>query len=153
MSKVYIYLAGPVSGQTDQQANTWREEFARSLAPFNIVGVSPIRYEPVKPEERYLDEGQYDLELARQIITKNRIDVKRCDLTLAFMPTLSKGTLQEIGWAYGMEKPIIVVSDLGDVLMNPVIMGSCPWRFRYDEGAGLDKALEVIIGLFHVYSN
>jgi nucleoside 2-deoxyribosyltransferase len=148
---VYIYLAGPVSGKTDDEANLWRTKFAHRLESIGMVGVSPIRYEPVKPDGAYLEEGQYDLELARQIITKNRLDVQRCDLTLAYMPTESRGTLQEIGWAYGMEKPIVVVSDLAQVLFNPVIMGSCPWRFRDDDGEGLTQAFQVIRGLFSVY--
>lgn len=152
MSKVYVYLAGPVSGATSQEATGWREGVQGALRRIHpdIIGVSPVRYEPIMDGETHLRVGEYNQELCNQIVAKNRLDVKRCDLLLAYLPSLSTGTLQEIGWAYGMEKPIIVVSPLASVLYHPVIMGSVPWRFG--EPGGFKEALKVIRGLFEEYA-
>ena len=151
--RIYVYLAGPVSGVSGEAANSWRDIIQNALQTIhpNIRGVSPVRYEPVMDGEDYLRVGDYSLELALQITAKNRLDVKRSDIVLAYMPTLSSGTFQEIGWAFGMEKPIILVSPLPEVLEHPVIMGSCPWRFDSKQ-QGFKKALETIRGLFEEYA-
>ena len=152
--KNYIYLAGPVANQSQEEATVWRSLFSDALQGVspNLVGVSPVRYEAdVHPEDRFLGEGEYDLTLARQITAKNRLDVKKCSALLAYMPTMSTGTLSEIGWAYGMEKPIIIVSPLTAVTEHPVLMGTTPWIFDYDGGKGFRHAMEVIRGLFEVY--
>lgn len=154
MSKVYIYLAGPVAGKDDTEANEWRNIVTAALATVspNIIGVTPLRYEPVThPAGRYLKEGEYSLNQSQQITAKNRLDVRRCDLTFAYLPSLSTGTFLEMGWAFGHDKPIIVVSPLLEVLEHPVVMGTAAWRFNSQEG-GFKDAMLCIKGLFEVYA-
>ena len=153
MSNIYIYLAGPVANESHEAANMWRSLFTEALAAVNpsLIGVSPIRYETaIHPTDRYLGEGEYDESLARQITAKNRLDVKRCDLLLAYLPHGSTGTVSEIGWAYGMEKPIIIIAGPEELRFHPVLMGETPWIFDPNDG-GFRKAMEVIRGLFEVY--
>jgi nucleoside 2-deoxyribosyltransferase len=78
------------------------------------------------------------------------LDVKRCDLLLAYLPTESRGTISEIGWAFGMEKPIIIISSIKDVREHPVLMGQTPWIFDPQQ-KGFGEAMMVIRGLFEVY--
>lgn len=150
--KTFIYLAGPVGGQTNEEANVWRNLFAQAMdnaSDGHIVGVSPLRNEAPKDGVTY-DTNYTSLDSAA-ITAKNMLDVARCDLTLAFLPSVSIGTLQEIGWATAAKKPIILVSDLGLVMDNAIIQATVPWRFAYDEGKGFRRALDTITDLYGVY--
>ena len=44
--KKYIYLAGPIAGCTEEEATSWRD-YVNSMLPYGIVGISPLRCEPV----------------------------------------------------------------------------------------------------------
>ncbi len=151
---IYVYLAGPITGCTTGQANAWRDMIYANL-PTEIIGVSPLRCEPIKGE-RYAPEYNDNQFGTPQVIgAKNKEDVRRCDITLAYLPPAnppSVGTLQEIGWATGMGKPVILVTDNAYVLQNAVIKATVPWRFTEKEG-GFTKAVEVIGGIFSVYAN
>lgn len=151
---IYIYLAGPITGCTDGEANDWRSKMEADLESMGFVGVSPLRCEPIvgnvyQPE---YDDNQFGH--PQVIAAKNKEDVRRCDLTFAYLPAehpASVGTLQEIGWAAGMDKPIILLTDNDYVRNNAVIKATVPWRFTEAEG-GWCKSLEVIEGIFGVYT-
>ena len=159
---IYVYLAGPISGCNVGEANDWREEMIDLLeaAPKDMLwnhgfkGVSPLRCEPIVGE-RYAPEYDDNKFGHPQVIAaKNKEDVRRCDVTFAYFPAeqpASVGTLQEIGWASGLGKPIILVTDNDYVRENAVIKATVPWRFTEAEG-GFEKAVEVIEGIFGVYS-
>lgn len=153
MNKVYVYLAGPITGQTGGGANAWRSLVTTALESVspNIIGVSPLRCEPPGPSGIYLpQDGDNQFGTPQVIAAKNYEDVKRCDVVLAYMPSMSIGTLQEMGWAVGMRKNVVLISTLDDVLENPVIKATIPWRF-HAEDQGFKKALEVIKGVYEVY--
>ena len=113
MNKKYIYLAGPIAQCSYQEANDWRD-YIRSELHQNIIGISPLRCEPMHGETygpgndpRYNSPGA--------IAAKNWYDTENCDLILAYLPRElnerrpSYGTTIEIGWAIGLKKPIILV--------------------------------------------
>ena len=118
MLKKYIYLAGPIAGLNEQEATEWRKGVVDTL-PHGIVGISPLRCEPLKQGMVYTDDGATDpmWSDARAINAKNWLDTESADLVLAFLPKEmnerrpSIGTIIEIGWAIGLRKPLIVVSD------------------------------------------
>lgn len=85
--KPKIYLAGPIFGATGGEANDWRRDMTARLAPHGIVGISPLRCEPIVG-------ARYDLHYAdpcfgtpEAILAKNFLDLRACDLTLAYLPT------------------------------------------------------------------
>ena len=45
--KKYVYLAGPIAGCTEEEATEWRE-YVCTYFPHGIVGISPLRCEPLK---------------------------------------------------------------------------------------------------------
>jgi len=159
MSKIFIYLAGPISGQTTENANDWRDEFTAKLRERNpnFIGVSPLRceppgkdgiYSPSYPDERF--------GTPKVIACKNRMDVRLCHATLAYLPDdKSLGTISEVNWANEDEKPTIIVTGSARVRDNPVIQRT-PWIFHYDHDLltyhAFDQALDVIEGLFEVYT-
>ena len=56
--KKFIYLAGPIAGLNEKEATTWRDEVHQKF-PYNIVGISPLRCEPLKEGMTYT--STYDL--------------------------------------------------------------------------------------------
>ena len=151
--KKYIYLAGPIAGCTEEEATSWREDIINML-PHNIVGISPLRCEPLKEGMTYTEEGASPKMWSdpRAIATKNWLDTESCDLVLAYLPKElnekrpSYGTVIEIGWAIGLRKPLIVVSDDKYLMGHPLIQHNASWRL-----GSLEDAAEVIIGLFGEY--
>ena len=151
--KKYIYLAGPIAGCTQEEATEWRDHIC-TFFPYGIVGISPLRCEPLKDGMTYTEPGATEKKWSdpRAIATKNWLDTESCDLVLAYLPKAlnerrpSYGTTIEIGWAIGLRKPLIVVSD-DDYLMNhPLIKHNASWRFD-----NLEDAADVIVGLFSDY--
>lgn len=152
----YIYLAGPIAGCTDNEANDWRDEFSlrlRKMFGGKVAGISPLRCEPPNVSGRY--ELNYEDVLfgtARAISTKNLYDVKACDMMLAYMPRElnerrpSYGTIVELGWAYAFGKPVIVVTDDPYLRQHPVV-GLCVGWFLKTFG----EAFELIDGIMGNY--
>ena len=151
--KKYIYLAGPIAGCTQEEATEWRE-YICTFFPHGIVGISPLRCEPLKEGMTYTQEGATDKMWSdpRAINAKNWLDTESADLVLAYLPKEmndrrpSIGTIIEIGWAIGLKKPLIVVSDDKQVMEHPLIECNAAWRLD-----NLEDAVEVIIGLFGDY--
>ena len=104
--------------------------------------------------DRYTDDGATDpmWSDARAINAKNWLDTESADLVLAFLPKEmnerrpSIGTIIEIGWAIGLRKPLIVVSDDEYMMEHPLIQRNASWRLD-----NLPDAVEVITGLFGDY--
>lgn len=90
MSKPLIYLAGPIFQCTEGEAKDWRAYVESALAPHGIVTVSPLRCEPLVGE-RY-DTAYQDpcFGQPKSILAKNMLDLKRCDMTLAFFPPVTE---------------------------------------------------------------
>lgn len=148
MVKKYVYLAGPIEGCDEDEANGWRLR-VQNMLPHNIVGISPLRCEPLK--EICVDKMWTN---PRAISTKNWYDTENCDLILAYLPKKlnerrpSIGTIIEIGWAIGLRKPLIIVSDDNYLINHPLIKDNSSWCLT-----NIDDAVEVIIGLFGDYVN
>ena len=151
--KKYIYLAGPIAGLTDVEATEWRG-WVKERLRYGIVGISPLRCEPLKEGMVYTDDGATDpmWSDARAINAKNWLDTESSDLVLAYLPKEmndrrpSIGTIIEIGWSIGLRKPLIVVSDDEYLMEHPLIQRNASWRLE-----NLEDAVEVITGLFGDY--
>jgi nucleoside 2-deoxyribosyltransferase len=159
--KAFVYLAGPILGQTEGQANNWRERVADKLKDHGIVGISPLRCEPIHgpvygtgyPDEKFGSP--------RAILSKNMFDVKRCDMTLAYLPKPvvdisrwpydqphhSWGTMQELAWARAFDRPAILVTNDTSIRDHPVLNASAGWVLET-----LDEATEVLIGILGGYT-
>lgn len=143
-----VYLAGPIGGCTKGEANDWRIDLEERLADHDIQGISPLRCEPVI-DERYAAEGYPDEKFgtARAIGSKNEMDVRMCDMVIAYLPSISMGTLIEIGMAHALNKPVIIVSGEPDINFHPVIQHCASWRLT-----DIDDAVEVVIGVLGDYT-
>ena len=111
-----VYLAGAIKGLTYKRGNDWREYAIRELARDGIIGVSPLRAKDFLDEVGILNEeyDEHPLTAQKGTITRDRFDVKSCNIMLANLLGLEKitlGTMIEYGWADAYRKPIITVME------------------------------------------
>jgi nucleoside 2-deoxyribosyltransferase len=150
---IRIYLAGPITGCTEGQANDWRTDFAARLESIRIRGISPLRCEPLHGPVYGSTYNDSRFGTAKAISSKNLMDLRRCDLTLAYFPYAetarvpSIGTILEIGAAHENGKPIIVVSEHPKTSDHPVLNAFAGWML-----SDLNEAFETIQGLFGEYT-
>ena len=147
-----VYLAGPIAGLTEGEAKDWRNDVAHDLKIAGFIPVSPLRSEPAINGiyQLYYDDPLYGTKEA--IAAKNELDVRSCNITLAYMPREfskrrpSYGTTVEVAWAYALSKPVILVSDDPYVFEHPLISRCASWKL-----GTLEEAVRLIIGTFSVY--
>ena len=150
--KKYVYLAGPILGCTKGEANDWRHYVAEKLEEHGIVGISPLRCEPLTGERYTLEYPDPRFGVPRAIAAKNKHDVQNCDITLAYMPAemgidVSIGTVIECGWADAYDKQVILVSDHAKIVQHPVLDAVVDWKL-----GTLDEAIDVCVGLLGGYT-
>jgi nucleoside 2-deoxyribosyltransferase len=81
-----IYLAGPIFGTTGAEANDWRRDMTERLAPHGIIGISPLRCEPMVGDRYDLHYADPCFGTPEAILAKNFLDLRACHLTLAYLP-------------------------------------------------------------------
>ena len=116
LMKKFVYLAGPIEGCNKEEITIWRNKCYVGFLE-NIIGINPYRAESEPNTE----------ETRKRIVMKNYMDVTSSDLILATMPREinnrrpSYGTTMEIGWAYSMQKPVVIVSDDLEIHDHPLL--------------------------------
>lgn len=153
MNKPTVYLAGPIAGCNKGQANDWRKYVDEHLQKHNIVGVSPLRCEPLigKKYELVYDDPKFGT--PRAIKAKNSYDVRNCNMTIAYLPAnivekrASWGTAWELGGIYFLGKPSIVVTDSEYLTKHPLVGGAADWCLD-----NLDDAIDVCVGILGGYN-
>ncbi len=125
--KKTIYLAGPITGMNHDEARYgWRKEFSDMVDDAGLDHIfcsSPMRGKEFLKGLGTLgsDQSQYsehEMATSSGITTRDRNDVKTCDLVVAcFLESegrLSGGTFIEYGWADAWRKPIVVIGSKDD---------------------------------------
>jgi len=155
VNKKYVYLAGPILGCTKGEANDWRQYVHQQFLAYDdrnvIVGISPLRCEPLIGDRYSTDYPDPRFGTPEAIAAKNMHDVQNCDMILAYMPkemgdNISLGTICEIAWARAWDKQIILVSDHPKILKHPVVQACRNWQL-----STLDEAIEVCAGVLGGY--
>jgi hypothetical protein len=118
MSKPKVYLSGPITGCTYEQATGWREEATRRLWP-DIRTFSPMRGLEDKVGHSYLDFYQdHPTQNQQSATARDRFDVRQSDLILVnllgALDRVSIGTIMEVAWADAFDKFIIVAMEGDD---------------------------------------
>lgn len=120
-----IYLAGPINGCSDSQANDWRGWFR------NHTGHRFL--DPMRRDYR----GRED-DCVAEIVNGDITDIDDCTVFLANCWQVSRGTAMEIFYAYRAGKYVILVVPEGQRIS--------PW-LRYHSHhivATLDEAAELL---------
>jgi len=107
-----VYLAGPITGLTfEGAADGWRAQVP-ALLP-GVRCLSPLRGIETLARE-YLPVKHVSGDDAKQIVTRDFNDIKTCDALLVnFLGAerVSIGTCWELGAAYTLQKPVVVVME------------------------------------------
>jgi len=123
-----VYLAGPISGLTYDEATGWRNAIATELAEFGIKCQSPMR---AAIHLRHADGVLGDCEIQagtkpaveamstpKGVVVRDKFDSTRCDLLLVNLLKAKKvsiGTCVEIGWANANDIPIVLVMEKDNI--------------------------------------
>jgi nucleoside 2-deoxyribosyltransferase len=94
-----IYLAGPINGCTDDEANGWRQGFIERLAGKGFVFLDPMVRDY---------RGRED-ECVAEIVEGDKGDIDACDTFLAYCWQTSWGTGMEILYAWETGKHVLLV--------------------------------------------
>lgn len=121
-----VYLAGPISGQAYKGATEWREYATSILNPLGIQTASPLRFKSYLKDELDIADsyGKYVLSTPKAIYTRDRWDVLRSDVILANFVGAEKvsiGTVLELGWADGFEKPVVIAMEDGNIHQHAMV--------------------------------
>lgn len=112
-----VYLAGPITGLTYDEAVTWREVAQKAL-PDWVACRSPMRYKEYLKNKGKLDAFAHPTDspfsTSKAIFTRDKNDVRTSDLLLVnFLGATEKsiGTIAEISLAHAWDKPIVVAME------------------------------------------
>ena len=118
-----VYLAGPISGLTFQEANQWRVELAEELAELGIESFNPLA------PDKELDDGRIITHTdcpegitGEDIFNRDVAWINESDLVVANFnaPHFSPGTMWELGYAYAMDIPIVTLGK-EDQISHPFV--------------------------------
>lgn len=123
-----VYLAGPITGVSYGAAVDWREQARMFLAPFGVLGYSPMRAKDYLQDESVIKsfyQADTPLSTSRGIMTRDRWDVRTADLVLMNLlgaQRVSIGTMMEAAWADLLRTPIVLVMEAGNLHEHPMLL-------------------------------
>jgi nucleoside 2-deoxyribosyltransferase len=134
MSKIRIYLAGPITDQSYAGATGWRKELSQQFElyfPGHFQFLSPMRDKIELSNEVCMNKGYSDVSILctpQSIVTRDLSDVRRSDLIILGYPEadmpVSFGTGAELGIAYENRKPVVAYFNPGHALCShPFVTG------------------------------
>jgi len=100
-----IYLSGGIAGLIDEEAYGWRKKVR---AHYYRIGSTVVTVIPTRLQYR----PDMDLrDAAKWLVKRDKFDILRSDIVLAYCPRPSWGTAMEIIHAYKNDKWVVVVCD------------------------------------------
>jgi nucleoside 2-deoxyribosyltransferase len=141
-----VYLAGGIAGLTKEEALGWRLETAYKLKSLSIEGLIPnsLLSNNVDKDRPYTADFSKESEALSEVFTSDIEMINRSDLVFARLDTAkSFGTAWELGYAYGIDKPIILVVN-EDMVHHPFVQG-CAEVVCTDWKDGLQEVLKWLI--------
>lgn len=155
--KPYVYLAGPVSGLSYDEANDWRVKVTRVLLP-DIICLNPLRGKehlasktsPIMPSP--MDGFCTD----QAIVMRDYNDVLRSAAVLVHLvpPShssslgsdhISIGTLFELAWAFRLRKIVVATGVDADTAYNHPFVRQAVTYFAADLPDAVDFMKTVLI--------
>lgn len=149
--KKKVYLAGPISGLTWNETETWRDNFRRQLLDVSphIVGYSPLRDKDKEMLVGPIADSYEDTLFSSQraIMSRDFFDVKTSDAIVANLSeakTVSMGTVMEIAWAYQLRIPVIIICEPDNKVHDHSMIREAANWWVHD----VNTALQVVYTLF-----
>jgi nucleoside 2-deoxyribosyltransferase len=130
MSKKIIYLAGPMTGCTDEEMFGWRNEAKR------ILGNQFFILDPTDRDYRGKEEENYD-----QIVLDDLKDIANSDIVLVKFDKVSAGTCMEMVYAWQDGRTNVYVINEKNLVLSPWVL-----YHSDDVFSDLGAALKYIMG-------
>lgn len=146
-----VYLAGPISGLTFDDADEWRIYAREMLRRQNIDGLSPLRGKAYlralgSLTTQCLREGEAGImSLPRSIMARDYYDALHCDVLLVNLlgaPRISIGTMMEVAWCYQARTPIVCCMEHDNVHEHAMLSEAIDFRV-----SSLDEALAICVAI------
>jgi nucleoside 2-deoxyribosyltransferase len=140
-----VYLAGPITGLTFDEAITWREPVVDELYLAGIDAYSPLRFKTYLREFGTLEsqyQGVHPLSNDRGIVARDYNDCANRDMILVNLlgaERISVGTVWEIGVGYANRRPIVIAMEEGNAHEHAMINESAGFIVR-----SLEEAVEIV---------
>lgn len=106
-----IYLAGPINGCTDAEANDWR------------TAVKKIHPDCLDPMAR--DYRGKEAESVNAIVEGDKADIDQCDAVLVYFEKPSVGTAMEVLYAWERKTPVVVINRSGKPVSPWLVYHAC----------------------------
>ncbi len=159
-----VYLAGPISICSYDEATAWRDKVTQELAKEDIKALSPLRGKVYLRDmteiadsysERDVEgvdgyDGPKCMSTARGITTRDRMDCMRCSVlfvNLLGTKRISIGTMMEIAWADAARIPIVMILEKEDNPHDHAMVNECI-GYRTDS---LDEGIAIVKHIFAGY--
>jgi nucleoside 2-deoxyribosyltransferase len=152
MNKPIVYLAGGMTGLDAADAREWRWNATSALQQRGIETLSPMRGHPrerfgdgvIKAFDDVAESGGVE-----GVMLRDLTDVRRADALLVNClgaKFISVGTAIELGWAYLLHKPaVIIIEREGNPHdQHPMVRASI--RYRAENLADGIEAVAAILG-------
>lgn len=146
MKQYLLYCAGAITGISYAGSTDWREYVSGKLPSF-ITAVSPMRGKKYLSQEKKVKASYEDIPLSSQkgIMTRDRMDVMRCDMTLVNLlgtEKVSIGSVMEVAWADAFRKPVILVMEKDNLHSHPMLREAAGFIV-----SDLDEAITIAIAV------
>ncbi|MGI0075801.1 MAG: nucleoside 2-deoxyribosyltransferase [Nitrosopumilaceae archaeon] len=137
MKQHKVYLAGPITGESWNEANDWRQEVERHFDinyTHQLVGFSPLRHKHYLKNETKIHRSYEETVFSSQrgIFARDFNDVKTADLVFVNLlntKIISVGTVMEIAWANAFQIPVVLVMEKeNNIHEHPMLHEACPFR-------------------------
>lgn len=121
MHKPVVYLAGPISQVSHDEASTWRAVVAGELDKLGIDSLDPLRGKHRFLAHKPAGDVEYTARnhgiTPQQIVIRDKADIRKSDLVLVNFLDVAKrglmvfGSTMEISYAADQGKPVIIVTN------------------------------------------
>ena len=148
-----VYLAGPITGLTYGEAESWRDYIRTSAHRLDnqIKWYSPLRQQEHLREQGVLIATYSDdnpMTSRHGIMTRDAWDVRTCDLmfcNLLGATKVSVGTVMELGMAFAWNKPTVLVMEKHGNVHEHVMVDNA-LTFRTDNlDAGIRLTADILL--------
>jgi len=145
MKDKIVYLGGPITGKSWEEASAWRYHVRDLLKIHNINSRSPLRGKEYLSKEKKIMDHYLDhvTSTAKAIFTRDRWDVINSDIVLMnFLEAtqVSIGSVMEMVWAHENDIPIIVITDKNDIHKHGMLD-----EMVYAKIESIDEAVDIIL--------
>lgn len=134
-----VYLAGNIAGLTVKEATYWRDYATPYIESLGYIILNPMRGKAFNSPDDILgfSHGEFT---PNEILERDLSDIRKADIILACLSEMSVGTLFELGYAYALNKDLVVVlnGSIKKYNSHPFISETCV-QFN-----SLERALEHI---------